>query len=414
VRTLDKLGPDRCVFTANLRGVHHPALPQQAPPPLALRWPTKVRSVGAPLAAIILMGTVVALILVLITAANPGGAVLGFVLTTIAMGVVVAAYLWLDRWEPEPPRLLIMAFLWGASVAVILSVALEVVFEAAVNPEATTETNTSFFTVAVGAPLIEEAAKGLFLLVMMTGRRRHELNSLTDCLVFAGLVGAGFAWIEDIFYIASGETLGASLATAALRLVMAPFGHSLFTTMTAIGVWFALQHRERLVRFAYIFAGYLGAVFLHGLWNGAALLGPGAYFGIYLLWMVPLFVTAIILAVRSRHREQQIVAAKLPGMVAAGLLTPNEATWLGSLRERKTALQVVTVHVGRPAARGVKQFAAQVVELAYAQDRIDRGFGDARVVAHRNEETHRLYAARAHAAPTLLWMTNYRVNRSSP
>ena len=40
--------------------------------------------------------------------------------------------------------------------------------------------------------MTEEAAKGLFLLLMMTGRRRNELNSLTDCLVYAGLVGGGF------------------------------------------------------------------------------------------------------------------------------------------------------------------------------------------------------------------------------
>ncbi|ORV32749.1 hypothetical protein AWB99_08760 [Mycolicibacterium confluentis] len=373
--------------------------------------PTKVRKVGAPLAVIIALGTLVALILILITATNPAGAVIGLILTSIAMTVVVGAYLWLDRWEPEPPRLLILAFLWGASIAIVLSIVLEVVFEAAVNPESTTESHTSFFTVAIGAPLIEEAAKGLFLLLMMTGRRRHELNSLTDCLVFAGLVGAGFAWIEDIFYIASGETLGASLATAALRLVMAPFAHSLFTTLTAIGVYFALQHRHRVVQVAYILAGYLGAVALHGLWNGSALLGPGAYFGVYLLWMVPVFTLAIVLAVRSRRREQTIVAAKLPGMVAAGLLSPNEATWLGSLRDRRAAIAAVANHGGRPAARGVRHFAAQVVELAFAQDRIDRGFGDERVVAYRNDETYRLYAARAYAAPTLSWLANYRAPR---
>ncbi len=88
-------------------------------------------------------------------------------------------------------------------------------------------------SIAVGAPVIEEAAKGAFLLLMMTGRRRNELNSLTDCLVYAGLVGAGFAWLEDILYIAGGETLGDSLLTAALRLIMGPFAHSLFTTMFA-------------------------------------------------------------------------------------------------------------------------------------------------------------------------------------
>ncbi|MCB1292890.1 MAG: PrsW family intramembrane metalloprotease, partial [Mycobacterium sp.] len=181
----------------------HPQVPQ----PFHAGLPAKIRKVGAPVGVIIALGTAVALILVLITATNPGGAVIGIALTTAAITVVLLAYLWLDRWEPEPPRLLVFAFLWGASLAIVVSIVLEVVFEHAINPASTIESDASAFTVAFGAPLIEEAAKGSFLLLMMTGRRRLELNSLTDCLVYAGLVAAGFAWIEDIFYIANAETL---------------------------------------------------------------------------------------------------------------------------------------------------------------------------------------------------------------
>ena len=47
----------------------------------------------------------------------------------MAMTVVLLAYLWLDRWEPEPPRLLVFAFLWGASVAIILSMVLSLFLE---------------------------------------------------------------------------------------------------------------------------------------------------------------------------------------------------------------------------------------------------------------------------------------------
>ena len=83
---------------------------------------------------------------------------------------------------------------------------------------------------------------------MMTGRRRNELNSLTDCLVYAGLTGAGFAWLEDILYIAGGKFVGDSLVTAAMRLILAPFAHSLFTTMFGIGVYFALQQRNAFAK----------------------------------------------------------------------------------------------------------------------------------------------------------------------
>ncbi len=160
------------------------------------------------------------------------GATIGFVLSSIAIAVVVACYLWLDRWEPEPPRLLITAFLWGASVAIILSLALELVHRRRLSaaPGATGRIGDSFDSAALRAPLIEEAAKGLFLLIMMTGRRRNELNSLTDCLVYAGLVGRGFRLVRGHYLHRQRRvSLAASLFTAALRLVMAPFAHSLFT-----------------------------------------------------------------------------------------------------------------------------------------------------------------------------------------
>ena len=376
---------------------------QFGPPPPPLQ--RKVRQVGAPLGVLITLGTIAGLIVIALTAFNPVGTAIGFVLASLAMLVVLLAYLWLDRWEPEPPRLLILAFLWGASVSVIIASILQLVAEAAINP-GNTET-VSPVTIVLGAPLTEEAAKGLFLLLMMTGARRRELNSLTDCLVYAGLVGAGFAWLEDILYIGGGETVGDSLLTAAMRLIMAPFAHSLFTTMFGIGVWYALQQRNALAKVGFILLGYAGAVIMHGLWNGSSLLGVGAYFLVYALWMVPIFGLAIWLAVASRRKEQRIVAEKLPGMVAAGLVTPNEATWLGSIRNRKAAIGQATRVGGRPAAKSVKNFAGQVVELAFVRDRIDRGFGDQRVNAQLTDETYGVYAARA-AAPALQGLAGYR------
>ncbi|MEO3760632.1 PrsW family intramembrane metalloprotease [Mycobacterium sp. B14F4] len=373
--------------------------------PIAPPFERKVRTVGAPLVVLILLGTVAGLILIALTALNPVGAAIGFVLSSVAMVVVVLCYVWLDRWEPEPPRLLIFAFLWGTSVAVVLSVILGLYLESLI-AQGDAE-SIGWVSTAIGAPVIEEAAKGAFLLLMMTGRRRHELNSLTDCLVYAGLVGAGFAWLEDILYIAGGESLGDSLLTAALRLIMAPFAHSLFTTFFAIGVFFALHRRSQLAKLAYIGLGYLAAVVMHGLWNGSSLLGIEWYFGVYVLWMMPIFALAIVLAVQSRRREQRIVAAKLPGMVQAGLVTPNEATWLGSIRTRKAAVAAAGRAGGKPAAKTVKRFAAQVVELAFVRDRIDRGFGDERIYAMQTEEAYGVHAARA-AAPTLQWLADYR------
>jgi len=402
---LDRAQPDqtRCPHRGYSPGVSSaPGIAYAFVPPL----PNPVRKVGAPLAAIIALGTLAGLILALVTAVDPGGTVLGFTLSTVAMAVVLLCYLWLDRWEPEPPRLLIMAFLWGASVAVLLSLLFSALFEGVFG---TGGEQPAFLTIAVGAPLIEEAAKGLFLLLMMTGRRRRELNTLTDCLVYAGLTALGFAWLENIFYIASAETLPGSLAVAAMRLLIAPFAHPLFTTMFGIGVYYALKQRSGVAKAAFLLLGYLGAVLMHGLWNGSAMVSFKTYLGVYVVWMMPVFALVVALAVASRRREQHIIAGKLPGMVAAGLLTPVDAAWVHSLHTRKAAVRYAGQFGGRPAAVAVKRFLTQVVKLAYVRDRIDRGFGDQRVFALQSEEVHGVMVARAAAGPALHQLSSYPI-----
>lgn len=364
------------------------------------------RKVGAPLFVIVLLSIVTALLLLLFTAANPGGTLTALVLSSLSMLVVLLCYRWLDRWEPEPRRLLQLAFLWGASVAVLLAVGLETFGSsvATVRPLV----SKTFDMAAIQAPFIEEAAKGLFLLVMLTGRRRHELNSLTDCMVYAGITAVGFAWMEDIVYIAPADSPAKMAAVAIARLIIGPFAHPLFTTMTGIGVFFALRRRSVGSKAFVILLGYLAAVGMHAMWNASLAMGGAQFFlATYLFWMVPVFLLMVLLGVLSRRHEQQLVAGKLPAMVAGGLISPNEQTWLGSIRGRKQAIREARRIGGRHAGRSVKKFAAQVVELAFVRDRIDRGFGDPEVFALQHEDAYGVMAARA-AAPVLHTMAGYR------
>ena len=73
--------------------------------------PRRIRKVGAPLGVIIGLGVLIGCVLILTTLTNPIGMTIGFVLASIATAVVLLTYLWFDRWEPEPPRLLIFAFI---------------------------------------------------------------------------------------------------------------------------------------------------------------------------------------------------------------------------------------------------------------------------------------------------------------
>jgi hypothetical protein len=166
-------------------------------------------------------------------------------------------------------------------------------------------------------------------------------------------------------------------------------------------VYFALKQRSFAGKAGCVLLGYLGAAAMHGLWNGSALVGAGTYVLVYALWMMPVFGLAIWMALMSRRREGYIIGHKLPGMISAGLLTPVEAHWVGSLSARKAAVREARRFGGKSAASSVKGFINQVVELAYVRDRIDRGFGDARVFALQNEEAYGVVAARAAGGPAL-------------
>ena len=108
---------------------------------------------------------------------------------------LIGCYLWLDRYEPEPRRLLAAGLLWGGFVATAAALILEGIGGIFVG----LDSNASL---AIVAPVTEEATKGAFLLLLLWWRRA-ELDGVLDGIVYAGMVGIGFAFVENILYLAA-------------------------------------------------------------------------------------------------------------------------------------------------------------------------------------------------------------------
>ncbi|MGH3932680.1 MAG: PrsW family intramembrane metalloprotease, partial [Pseudonocardiaceae bacterium] len=265
-------------------------------------------------------------VLSLVALAIPALIVLGLLSTTIGsaavlvgtfaavlpVALVVAAFLWVDRWEPEPSGLLLAAFLWGAGVSALgAGVVNDTV---AVIGEATLGAGGGDLVGAVvSAPIAEEAFKGAFLLGLVWWRHR-EFDGVVDGIVYAGLVAAGFAFTENILYFGrafatdglAGEA-GGVIGVFIVRGVLSPFAHPVFTAMIGIAVGLAVRSRSPLAMVILPFFGYLGAVLLHALWNISA--GFGFLIVVYFVIMLPLFTGLVGLVVWQRRREQRVVAA---------------------------------------------------------------------------------------------------------
>jgi protease PrsW len=338
------------------------------------------RGVLAPVIGLVVIGVCGLVVLGLVgNSLGIGGVIVGALCALLPVGPVVATFLWIDRWEPEPPRLLLLAFAWGACVAALT--ALLVNSGAALIAEQVVGRGTGDVVGSVVvAPFVEEAVKGIFLVGLLVFRRR-EFDGVVDGIVYAGLVAAGFAFTENILYFggafvedAMGGASGGVLATLLLRGVLSPFAHPLFTAMTGIGAGIAASSRNGPFQVFVIAVGYLAAVVLHSLWNGSAsLVGGSAFYGIYLYIMVPLFLAMVVVVVWQRRREQRIVAEQLPGFAQAGWIAPSEIPLLSSLAGRRGWQLAVRRRSGKKVAKAVVEYQAAVTELAFLRSKMARG-----------------------------------------
>ena len=166
-----------------------------------------------------------------------------------------------------------------------------------------------------------------------------------------------------------------------------------------------------MARVLYVLVGYGFAVLLHALWNGSATLGDGgAFLGVYLFVMVPLFIAMVVLVCWQRRREQRTVADQLPGFAMAGWIAPSEVALLSTLAGRSRWRRAVRQRSGKAAAKAVTEYQTAVTELAFLRARMSRGaVGPQRLGAGTTSGWPRSPSARARAmgqpeALTAAWL----------
>ncbi len=338
------------------------------------------RGVLGPVIGLVFLGMCGLVVLGLVgSTVGVGGVVVGALCALLPVGPVVATFLWIDRWEPEPPGLLLVAFLWGACFAALSALIINSSASLVVDELYGRGSGDVAGTVLI-APFVEEALKGAFLVGMLIFRRR-EFDGVIDGIVYAGLVAAGFAFTENILYFgrafseqsAAGAS-GGVLAVLILRGILSPFAHPLFTAMTGIGAGVATNSRSVAVRVVAVLGGYAVAVLLHALWNSsAALFGGNGFLGVYGLVMLPLFIAMVTVVIFQRRREQRIVIDQLPGFAQAGWIAPSEVALLSSLAGRRGWRAAVRRRSGKTVAKAVSDYQAAVTEMAFLRSRMARG-----------------------------------------
>jgi RsiW-degrading membrane proteinase PrsW (M82 family) len=183
---------------------------------------------------------------------------MNWLMLAIAPGVAISAYIiFKDEYNREPRKHLIISFLLGA-LSIIPAMLLEL-------PITFTEQN-SFFQSTLGnglkaylmVALPEEACK--YFMLKKYAYRQPEYDEPFDGIVYAVMVGMGFATVENIMYVYE-----YGVATGVVRMFLAVPAHATFAIIMGYFMGKAKFSQERETYL--LLAGLFWAVVFHGSYD---------------------------------------------------------------------------------------------------------------------------------------------------
>jgi len=241
-----------------------------------------------------------------------------FLLTIALVGLMTLLYFrivrGIDRFEKEPARYLLAAFLWGAAPAVLLALIFQLILSIPVSLILGEESlGSALFGASIAAPVTEEVLKGVAVAIIYLARRR-EFDGWVDGVVYGAAAGFGFAFVENVLYLMGTETLEEWLALFFLRVIVFGFMHGFWTALTGIGFGVARNARSGAVKAAAVLAGLGAAILSHLLHNAALTLADASGGATVLIALVnygALMIGLVVASVAALYHDRRVMKTYL-------------------------------------------------------------------------------------------------------
>lgn len=197
-----------------------------------------------------------------------------------------------DKYEKEPPGMLILTFI-GGIISAILVLAIPFVDVTEI------ESYSPFFNAFCVAAIPEELAKFVILFLLIWWNK--NFNEHMDGIVYAAFVSLGFACLENILYV-----FGGGFGTGIVRALISVPGHFLFAVPMGYFLSLAKFNKKRCI--IYLILSLLVPILIHGLFDWllmAADISDNGLGIILLILFVILDIFMWIIGIRSirKHRE---------------------------------------------------------------------------------------------------------------
>jgi len=323
------------------------------------------------------------------------GSTLALLISALAAAIPTTLYVlvlwWFDRYEKEPKRLLLAAFVWGAVPAVILSVIAGTVVRSPLDE--LSGLTGELMSSSLLTPFVEEVVKGLAVLLLFL-LFRHEFDDVLDGIIYGATIGFGFAMTENgLYFWHSLRMAGLQGLTVMvfLRTVVFGLNHALFTSVFGATLGHARMAKAGYRRWITPLLGLGAATTLHGFHNLFAVLSDITCFSLILSvisnWGGVLVIFVVI--VLAWQQEKRWIATNLKAEVESGLLTQEDYDMIGSYGRRLAARWQAWSRHGRTEARRLSKLAQLATELAFKVEQ-----GDERRAQRLREEIGALRSTR--------------------
>lgn len=332
------------------------------------QWRERIGLRGGELLLLVLsaLGLGVAAV-ILLRDSHPASTGMYALIALVPLFLVVWVLLRADRIAPLPPRYLVMAGIWGGGIATSVAAVINSgLFNDLVHYRGDVEM-AEIAAATFVAPFSEEILKGIGTLLVLLLASRY-IVSVANGVTVGGLVGAGFAFIENIIYFAQAHGEGSANLGITIfgRAVMSPFIHPLATSLVGIGISAALLYARSIWGWIWrLLLGWAGAILIHGMWNGFATLGV-AWLALYLLIEMPVFFAWLIWVMRRPHQALPRLRMGLLPYVATGWIGPQEVTMVTDMRFRRDARKWARP-VGKSARQAMRRYLVAAGRLGLTQ-----------------------------------------------
>jgi protease PrsW len=200
----------------------------------------------------------------------------------VAPGFAICLFIYLmDRYDPEPTGLLIKSFLLGMGCVILPLLVQGLAVTLGLRENNGTLLGTAAFAYGV-VGISEELAK--FLVLLLFAYPKKAFNEPMDGIVYAVMIGMGFATLENIAYVGR-----YGVGTGVARMFLSIPAHATFAILMGYYAGMAkfVPHKSG----ALLFQGLLIAVFFHGTFDFFLFLGNN-------IFLMGASVVTLIFAVR--------------------------------------------------------------------------------------------------------------------